>query len=366
MRLALGCCLVFLSHASSGFAQAAAPVPQAAAVDQPEPPPQPATSAAPTPAIRRWLDVQSVHVATRFRWHENSAGRVTSSTQQWQSQLRGRFLFDGEGRYTIGALASTGGSFPVSWNNTGVGIGTFAHPFNVKQLFLAAEPVKGVQFEAGGLYMNRGELGEHLTYDMDAFIVGERVTFRPPRGRITQIAVTGGHFGEFTEVNVFKRFDGFADQNYAQALVGFALHPRVAASVDYTYEAGRDILREGVTIRMPAPVKTLTQLKFEAYQRMSEADGHGFNAAADLRIQRLSVTAGVMSVDRRYGPFNGDRYETGKRYYSISTYAATREFSVQVFHSKAFDIDFPVAFAHRYEIVLIYNPTTALKRAGVF
>ena len=69
-------------------------------------------------------------------------------------------------------------------------MGTYQGPFNVKQLFLAAEPVKGLQFEVGGLHLNRGEMVEHLTYDNDAYIVGERATYRPAKGAVTQVSVT--------------------------------------------------------------------------------------------------------------------------------------------------------------------------------
>lgn len=341
------------------------------ALAQAAPPPQTAKpAAAPAPAIRRWLDVQSVHVASRFRWYKNSAGRLNSSSLQWQSQLRGRFLFDKAGRYSIGTLASTGSTLPSSWNNTGGGLGKYAGVFNVKQLFLSAEPVKGLEFQAGGLFMNRGEMAEHLTYDSDAYIVGERVTVRPSKGRITQIAVTAGHFGDFREVNVFKRLDSMTDFNYGQALVGFSLGSRAAASVDYTHEDGRDIMREGLNIRMPASVKLLTAIKLEAYQRVSDDDGNGFHAAADVRWKRLSVTGGVMSVDRGYTvgsiPFNGDRYETGNRWYSIGGITLNRDWSVGWFQSEAFNVDFPIPLKHRFDVFVTFNPTASLKRAGIF
>lgn len=338
---------------------------------QAPPPPQTAKpAAAPAPAIRRWLDVQSVHVASRFRWYENSAGRVTSSALQWQSQARGRFLFDRAGRYNLGVLASTGSTLPSSWNNTGVGLGLFAHPFNVKQLFLSAEPVKGLEFQAGGLFMNRGEMAEHITYDADAYIVGERITVRPSKGRVTQVAVTAGHFGDFREVNVFKRLDGMSDVNYGQALVAFSLGSRAAASVDYTHEDGRDIMREGLNIRMPASTKLLTAIKLEAYQRVSDDEGSGFNASADIRWKRLTVTGGVMSVDQGYSvgsiPFNGDRYETGTRWYSIGGITLTRDLSLGWFQGEAFNLDFPIPLKHRFDIIATFNPTARLKRAGIF
>lgn len=314
--------------------------------------------------------MQSVHLASRFRWFKNSGGRLVSSSLQWQSQLRGRFLFDAAGRYSIGTLASTGAVFPSSWNNTGGGLGLFARQFNIKQLFLSAEPVKGLEFQAGGLFMNRGEMAEHLTYDSDAYIVGERVTVRPSQGRITQIAVTAGHFGDIREVNVFKRLDSLTEVNYGQALVGFSLGPRAAASVDYTHEDGRDIVREGLNLRMAATVKVLTALKFEAYQRVSDDDGYGFHAAADFRWKRLALTGGVMSVDRGYTvgviPFNGDRYETGNRWYSIGGITLNRDWSVGWFQSEAFNVDFPIPIKHRFDVFVTFNPTASLKRAGVF
>lgn len=327
----------------------------------------------PAPSIRRWLDVQSVHVGSRFRWYKNSQEQLRSSNLQWQSQLRGRFLFDRAGRYAIGTFASTGASFPSSWNNTGAALGDYQGPFNIKQLFFAAEPAKGLQFEVGGLHLNRGELGEHITYDNDAYIVGERVTYRPAKKRVTQVSATVGYFGgsDYNEVNVFKRFERMDEFNYGQALVGFTLHPRVAASVDYTYEDGRDIFREGVNVRMPSTVKLLTLLKFEAYQRPSGEDGYGFNVSGDVRYKRYSVTAGVMSVDQFYGtptgqPYNGDRYENGTRQYTIHTFQITPEIQFVIYQTEAFATDFPINLKHRFDALVTFNPTAWLKRKGVF
>lgn len=320
------------------------------------------------PAVRRWLDVESVHAASRFRWFENSAERVTSSTVQWQAQARGRFLFDARSRYAVGMLASTGASFPSSWNNTGAGLGRVTHPFNVKQLFFSAAPGRGFELQIGGLFMDRGELVEQITYDNDAYIVGERVTWRPSGGRLTQVSVTAGFFGgsDYTEPNVFKRLDRMDDFNYGQALVRFSPHSRIRASIDYTYEDGRDILREAIIIRTSGALKFLAAVRLESYQRMDPDQAGGFNASTDFRVGQLAITAGLMSVDRRYGPFNGDRYETGSRYYSVFTYPVTSMLSAQFFHTRAFDIDFPIPLAHRYDFVLTFNPTAALKRARVF
>ena len=77
-----------------------------------------------------------------------------------------------------------------------------------------------------------------------------------------------------------------------------------------------------------------------------------------------------MSVDRFYssalGPYNGDRYETGTRYYSIWTVTVIPELTVQVFHTQAFATDFPVNIQRRFDVVVAFNPTATLKRAGIF
>lgn len=314
--------------------------------------------------------MQQLSLGGRFRWFENSAGKLVSSSLQWQPQIRARFLFDKGAKYSLNAFASSGSTFPSSWNNTGGGLGKFAGAFNVKQLFVQAAPAKGLELQAGGLHMNRGELAEHITYDNDAFIEGERVTVRPAKGWLKQVSATAGYFGDYREPNVFKRFDRMNEWNYGQALVGVGLGKHVAASVDYTYEDGRDIWREGVNVKLPSSVKLFTLLKFEAYQRVSGVDASGYHVAADAKWKRLAVTGGVMSVDRLYssvlGPYNGDRYETGTRYYSIWTVTLIPELTLQGFHTQAFATDFPINIHKRFDVVLAFNPTATLKRAGIF
>lgn len=334
---------------------------------------QPAAEPADAPPIRRWLDVQSLHAGTRFRWFKDSGERLRSSALQWQAQLRARFFVDEDGRYSIGTFTSTGSSFPSSWNNTGGGPGEFTSPFNIKQLFFSAKPVDGLELQFGGLHFNRGELGEHITYDNDGYLVGERVTWRRDNKRLTEVSVTAGFFGgsDYNDVNVFKRFDRMGDFNYAQVLVGLKLHPRVAASVDYTYEDGRDIFRQGINVRMPEAVRLLSAVKFEAYQRPSDEDGYGFNVSGDLRYKRYSLTAGVMSVDEFYGsparqPFNADRYENGTRQYTIHTFQLTPALQFVMFQTEAFATDFPIALKHRFDALVTFNPTAWLKQKGVF
>ena len=310
--------------------------------------------------------MQSVLGAIRYRFTENSAGQETVSDGQWQTQFRGRFLFDKAARYSVGSFVTTGPSFRSGWNHSGAGRNREAHPLKVRHLYFGAAPVKALEFQIGGLAVNRGELADVIASDNDSFIIGERAIVRPRRGAITQVSVTAAHFDAVGEPDFFKQLDDADDVNYAQALVGFKLGSRAAASVDYTYEDGRDVLREAVTYRLPSRVKLLTAVRLESYQRVDPDSAGGFNVSTDLRLAKLTGTIGVMSTDRAYGPFNGDRYELGSRYYYVMNYPLTSSLVLQLYHTRAFDIDFPVTLRQRFDIIATYNPTAYLKRKGVF
>jgi hypothetical protein len=328
-------------------------------------------AADPAPPIRRWLDVQNLHLSSRFRWVESNTGQLTSSTLQWQPNIRARFLIDAEAKYSVHVGAFSGNQFVSSWNNTGGGVGTFAGDFNVRQLFVSAAPVRGLEFQAGGLSMMRGENTEITTYDNDAYIVGERAVVTRLQGWFAQFAATIGHIGDYRTPNVFERFDAMDDINYGQVLLAARATDRINFSADYTYEDSRDLLREGVTLRLPETVRPLTAIKAEAYQRLSEVTGEGFNVAADLRARALTITVGVAHIDENYlipdymSP-NADRYERGTRVYSFGTYTITRELSVGYFVGEAFNIDFDIPNEHRWEILATFNPTALLKAKGVF
>jgi hypothetical protein len=345
------CCIVLLASVLPVFAQAPAPA-------------KPAAAAA--PPVRRWLDVQSLLAAARFRFTENSGDRVTVSDLQWQTQFRGRFLFDKAGRYHVGSFVTTGSNFRSGWNYSGAGLNREAHALKVRHLYVSATPVKSLELQAGGLPVNRGELADVIASDNDSFVIAERATLRPSTGAITQVSMTAGHFDAAGEPSFFAQVGDAADFNYGQALVGFKLGPRASASVDYTYENGRDILREGVALRAPSSVKLITAVRLELYQRVDPDHAQGYNTAADFRFKKLAGTVGVMSADRNFGPFNGDRYELGSRYYFVLNYPLTPELALQLYHTRAFDIDFPVTLKERFDFVATYNPTAYLKRKGIF
>lgn len=346
-------------------------LPRAAGAQTSAPPPPQARQApkeeAEPPRIRRWLDVQHLHFSSRFRWVKDTQGRLTSSSIQWQPQVRARVLFDPDAKYALHVGVFSGNSFISGWNNTGAGLGAFAGDINVKQLFVSAAPVRGLEAQVGGLYLLRGENTEITSYDNDGFIVGERLTYRPARGPVSMVGVTAGHLGDIREPNVFNRLKRLDEWNYGQLLVGARVHEQVSVSADYTYENTRDIFRQGVTIRTPDGAPIVDSLKLDLYQRVSPDTDAGFNLATELRpTGPLTITVGVASIDPAYGGLNGDRYDFGTRAYSIGSYALTQDLSIGYFWGEAFANDVDVPIETRWEILVTVNPTATLKRKRVF
>jgi hypothetical protein len=280
-------------------------------------------------------------------------------------------LIDGAARYSVNFNVQGGSQFVSGWNNTGGGVGEFAGDISLKQLSFAAEPTRTVQLEIGGLYIVRGENTEILSYDNDGYIVGQRVTLRP-FGVVSQIAATAGHIGDFRTPNVLRRLDSTWDLNYGQLFVAATVWPGGNVSADYTYEDGRDILRQGLNIRMPEKTPLLSSVRLEAYERIADVSGAGFNVSGEFRLSSsFTVTAGVAHVDEHYvipgytSP-NGDRYERGTRFYTLGNYALTRDLAVGWFHGEAFNVTYGIPNEHRLEILVTINPTATLKAHRIF
>ncbi|MGE3274019.1 MAG: hypothetical protein AB7O67_02830 [Vicinamibacterales bacterium] len=316
------------------------------------------------PAIRRWLDVQQLQISSRFRWYRGTDGRINSSSLQWSPQVRARLLFDRSGRYSVNVGTYGGSSIQSGWNNTGAGLGDFAGTVNVEQLFLQARPNDAIEIQFGGLGMYRGLSTEITTWDSDTYMAGERLIVKPG-GRVTEVALTTGYLGDRREPNFFKRADRLGDFNFAQLGLGAHLHPRVEVSGDYTYEDGRDTLRQAVTISLPTPGRL--ELQLEAYERVSPDTAQGFNAYGEVRPHgRLRIGAGVTSIDRRYGGLNGDKYDDGTRAYGDVNLRLTGDLSLSFFATQAFATDYAIENERRWDIQLNFNPTARLKRLGVF
>lgn len=321
----------------------------------------------PPPAIRRWVDVETLQITGRYRWTQATDGTVTTSAVQTQPQIRARFPIDAGGRYTVNLGAFGGSSFISGWNNTGAGLGNYAGAFAIKQLFLAAAPGAGLNLSAGGLYLLRGDSTEITTYDNDGYIVGERVDWRHGEGPVSEVALTTGYLGDTRDPNLFHRWRRIHEWNYEQFLIGWRLGRQVTASTDYTHEGERDTLREAMTVRLPRRAGIFTALHLELYERVSPDTARGMAAAADLRPHpRLTITGGVAHVDRNYGSLNADRFDRGTRAYTMGSYALTEDLSLGWYWTEAFANDYPIQNRHRVDILATFNPLGRLRHKRVF
>jgi len=131
--------------------------------------------------LERWLEVQTASLTLRYRFVEDARGVTTANQMQDQDVFKARLKFDAGGRFSLNAGVASGTQFVASWNNTGVGTGRAVTNLYLKQLYFAAQPVRGVELQYGGLGILRGESTEITGYDNDGFVTGQRIILRRPK-----------------------------------------------------------------------------------------------------------------------------------------------------------------------------------------
>lgn len=339
------------------------------APDQTQPPARPpATRETPGRKVSRWLDWQVGSVESRYRWIENTAGVVTSNQLQHKQTLRAAFKFDPKGRYTLQTLAGTGGSFVSSWENTGLGMGGPDWAFNVRQFYLQAVPVDGIEASWGGMSLSRGEHTEITTFDNDNYVVAGRVSVKRPAALyFDEIAVTAGYLGDLRTPNVFRRLDRGNDHNYTQVLVAKKLGGRVAVSADWSEIAGVSTLRQAIRVATKDHLP-LDFVRFENYQRVDGPEpAWGFTISTERAVHRKLVLAGgYADIDEHNGTLSGDRYFRGKRLFFEPRILILPELTLSFFVAEAVGNEYPVVNEHRFDTVLTFNVLRALQRAGAW
>lgn len=278
-----------------------------------------AASAAGTPPptgtkgrVKRLFDMPTGTIGTRYRYVVTAAGITASNQNQFSVAVRGRLKFDRKGKYSITGGLFTGSSFTSGWNNTGWGTGAPQPHLYLKELFIEAKPGRGIEGQIGSIDINRGVSSEITSYDSDGRIIGERLTLRQPkRIYFDVISATYGFLGDLTKVSVFERFRRLQKSNYHQFLVSKKVNDRVSFSADYTFESGRDTLRQAVKFTLPKH-KAIDTFQFENYEALYRPAGYGFSLTGEKRIgKRLLASAGFAHIDRQM--LNGDRYPKGNR-----------------------------------------------------
>jgi hypothetical protein len=325
---------------------------------------QPAAKPAAPHPLARWLDVQALAVSVRYRYIEDAQDRERANQLQTQEQIRARFKFDGTGHYSLHAGFLTGGGFTSGWNSTGIGTGEGTATLTLKQLFVAAQPVSGVELQYGGLYPARGENTEITSYDNDAYITAGRATVRRPTDLFfDEVSVSAGYLGYLSEGYLFDRTGSFSRFNYWQALVSKQVGKALWISTDYSEidEDGR--LRQAARWRIDQPILDVIRGEYGVRLRGGSHDTT-FAFSGEKLARRVTVQAGYANVDPVFGALNGDRYGRGNRVFTTGSFPLPLDLGASWFVQK--EISPPAASTNdiRVDVILTWNVLKTLKRAG--
>ncbi len=211
------------------------------------------------------------------------------------------------------AWAATGRGFGGGWNNTGVGTGPPAHDVSLRELFVRARTVEGIDLEVGGLPLLRGESTEATSYDNDGYIVGERISLRRPAMRVLdEVSFTRAYLGDLQQPNVFARLDRLDTANYYQ-LLALKRIARSAVSADFSSDRGTYTVRGALNLDA-GRTRIIDRFRVEAYARIDPSPGNGFALMVQRRLWTQTMLAGgLSSIDSNYGGLNGDLYGVGRR-----------------------------------------------------
>ena len=287
---------------------------------------------------------------------------------QHRESLRGRFKFDGDGRYALHFGVFTGVRFTSGWGNTPIGPAAGQRNMAARALYLSARPLAGVEAEIGGLYLVKGESTEITAYDEDGYVTGERVTLRRPRELfLDEIAFTSAFLTVRTDlIAATSRFRFLDDPNYRQLLIRKVFGSRVRASADYTTVDGTRTWRQAVHVQVPE-LRVADEVLLELYQRRRSLPDEGFAVTAEKTVTpRMTINGGYASIDPNHGGLNGDRFHIGNRAFAGAVYTLSPSFSITGYVTRAVGDNQPLAQRTMTNVMLTFNALPALKRTGLF
>jgi hypothetical protein len=327
--------------------------------------------------LDRWVTLNEMSFAMRYRsvFDLNNAHEFNQGQQR--SITDGRLKLDEKGRYAIAFHASSGKYFNWSYSDF-IGGGnkqalilerekanaseqikfgraesldaanylasqsSGGWSFYVRQLYVDAEPVKGVELQYGGLGINRGVATEMTTYDNDGYIAGERISLkRPENFYFDEASVTYAYLGDLFTPNFFERGQRLAHADYHQFLLRKHFGKRVDSSFDYTWQNAAQTLHEDALVKLNG-THILDSFRLEIYQRLNgiyypnvphintfyRTGGHGFGFTATKSVKHALLEGGIANIDEQSGVQTqvgvlgvtglavvGDQYGLGNRYF---------------------------------------------------
>jgi hypothetical protein len=362
----IGCVFTSLILPELAAASLSAASLSAASDDNAVPPADP--SAQVTEGVGRWLSLNDFSFSMRYRGVSDSEGVHEISQGQQRTLLDGRLKLDKKGKYAIGFHVSSGKYFNWAYADfmgggtvealpkevkvlslpriygflrayaatSGYSLTSGGWAIYVRQLYLSAQPIDGVEFQYGGIGINRGVNTEITSYDDDGYIAGERVIVRRPQNLFfDEVSVTYAYLGDILTPNFFERGNRLLQSNYHQFLARKHVGKRFDFSGDYTWQYAHS-LREAALIRVPE-TKALDSVRAEAYQRLNATtelghlwhSGNGYAITAEKSFnKRVKLQAGWADIDYDYSgtignplaayigfALNGDSMGEGRRFF---------------------------------------------------
>jgi hypothetical protein len=347
--------------------------------------------------LDRWLDLDAFNYAARYRSVFDSDNARSFDQGQQRLIAHGEFKFDPDGKYGIGFHLSSGRYFNWAYAdfigggqhqfvaNTQAKMSPYQlYVFNVlpaspgfyqsgggqlylRQLFLTAQPIRGIEFQFGGLAINHGVNSEATSYDDDGYMAGERLTVKRPKQLwLSEVSYTRGYVGDLYTPNFFARGERLSKSNYWQILGRKDLGKKLAVSADYTFTTPEGAPFSLKTTREAIfadtrQSKILDNVRFEAYQRINGglyapgipfSNGKGYALTVSRNFKKhLALEGGIADIDVNYITnlglnvqalilglaLNGDQYGVGKRYFFRPTVPLNHWVSLTGAYSHVFD-----------------------------
>ena len=324
------------------------------------------TPQAPTEgSLSRWIDFQNANIIFLYQYSENSKHIVTFSQLRYLASFTARLNFDRHKRFGLTAGVSTGRSFNSGYDNTGLGKGVLQTNLALKELYFTASPVAGVEAQVGGLFINRGQNTESMSYDNDGYVTGYRVAVkRSKQFFFDEVSLTLANLAHTDKPNLNKRWYDLKHSNYHQILVSRKFGKDLTVSTDYTFHSGSETVRQGLRY---TPGQIFDSIRFESYERLKPHRDFGFSVQADRTFwKRLTLGGGFAAIDRQFGTLNADRFGPGKRVFANSAYKFTPDLKLLFFAGLPVANSYPIGVRNRFDLWLSYNLLPALKRSGIF
>ena len=235
----------------------------------------------------------------------------------------------------------------------------------LKKLYFSAKPVEGIEFQYGGIGIERGVSTPITSYADPGYLTGGRILVHHPKALFFDtVSFTKAYLGDLDSPNMGRRFHRLQQSNYQQYLVEKRLSGRVSASMDYTNQWGIKTLRESIRLGVKES-RVLDVVQFDSYQRTNRDRKTGFNFGLEKDLtRRLSLVGGYAAIDRNYGDLNDDAFFHGNRVYAGAQIHITPDFAVSALINRTAGEDYAVPNRTHFHLAFNYDLLRAFKRAG--